>query len=109
MELSSEVIYALLAYRWSSCREIQELVAELINETQGTTLNAGLVRAQLNVTEIPKPEARLGALLNLSQTQYLRAQLDSAEATIGDFTKTLDSPNGDLSEIQLLDPSLASF
>lgn len=113
-ELSAEVSYAFLAYQWSSYSEIQDTVTQLIDEAQGATLSTDSVCTRLNIAQVPNPSERMGALLSQSQARCLLAQLHRSEATVEEFSKSLDcaavvDSEAKLREVPLLDADLASF
>lgn len=113
-ELSVEVVYAFLAYQWSSCREIQDVMTQLINETQGGPLSVDIVSARLKVAQAASAAARLATLLAQSQARYLRAELSNTGVTLEALCQGLDlstpvEAEGGLELVPLLDPNLATY
>ena len=113
-KLSADVVYALLAYSWSSYREIQEVVTQLIGDKQDVHLDDAAVCGRLNVAQMPAPSERLAALLSQSQTQYIQAQSRKNGVTVEEFTASLDGNFAvdsveSLSDMPLLDENLATL
>ncbi|HAV12329.1 MAG TPA: hypothetical protein DCX06_02370 [Opitutae bacterium] len=114
MELSQDAIYALLAKNWSSCREIQDVMTALVNESSGSVLTGEHVARHLPSVGVVDPAKQLGSLLTHSQAEYLRTEYAMSGLSAEDFAHLYDLDGSiqsldDLMAMPLVDANMAKF
>ncbi|MGJ8638410.1 MAG: response regulator [Opitutaceae bacterium] len=113
MELSPEIVYALLAHEWSSYRSLQETMTHFFNECRGATLEEAVVLESLKTFKASSSELRMKALLVQSQALYLKNKYASSGLSMEAFSASYELPSSvqsesDFTELPLLDSNLAS-
>ncbi|MFT4900780.1 MAG: CheY-like chemotaxis protein [Lentimonas sp.] len=117
VEFSTEAIYALLAYEWSSYLEIQDVILRVAGEGDASLITLERLNPYLNstTTSTPEPSKRLFNLLKQTQTRYLDSLIGPLERSPVELSKRLDLDqsmvleSADLNELPLIDPGLAQF
>ncbi len=115
-EFSAEAAYALLAYNWSSYKQIQEVITQAVADSADEPIAGDLLCAALDLKpkEMPSPDRRLVALMRRGQSGYMQALLDSSGLTAAELAKSLEldgsvQTKDDLFSMPLIKPELSKF